>query len=449
MAKVKHILHLSDQSLRWMTVEQSRGGLEFKEKGSLEGDPIECLDQWAENEGRLPGEILLYDARPRYYCFATTMPAGGAKQSDSILNLKIRQELGLGEDAIYSASQRLPGGEKSDQVKFFTLVARRRGIDEILEWKERHDLNRLWVGADVVAIRTLLNQGLVPSSTLIVNAEPGGATLYRLDENQQVIKERVAAGSHENGSRWANGDRSTFAARADFGDHGTPAVLGAQSGLIDLPAASIDFGQGDAMSALGRLGGEAERFDAVVLGGLVQLAGSAPSMASLGPKSKISWLDPAFARRLDLRWVVAAALFAAIVMAVSLWSVQGLREGARVRLSERARALAVPSALYRAQEATLKRIAAERSPTLPILRALHEAAPSGITLNSLKVGETGIVQIAGTARSQAAPTTFFGAITQLDMLERVQLQDVKSSGPQGRTFSFQGTAQLKARGRRR
>jgi hypothetical protein len=97
----------------------------------------------------------------------------------------------------------------------------------------------------------------------------------------------------------------------------------------------------------------------------------------------------------------------------------------------------------------LQRIRTERATAMmPVVEAIHQAAPAGLTLQSINLGATGLVKIQGMAQGSEMANNFFKAVAERREFEprSVQLQEVKQIDPQ--KASFQLTARIKGRTKR-
>ena len=98
-------------------------------------------------------------------------------------------------------------------------------------------------------------------------------------------------------------------------------------------------------------------------------------------------------------------------------------------------------------ERLLDRVRHERSPLTPVLKDLLQAAPGEIALDSLKITEAGALQLSGNTKADGAPTQFAKALAASELLDKVELGDVKVN-PKGEGFTFQLTARVKGRAKR-
>lgn len=445
-----HILHLNDANLRWATLEGGSRHPKLKESAAIDGPPKESLEKWIAGRDVQADRIVIYDSRPMYFSLTTQVPKRAKKQLAPIVRLKIKQEIGLPEEEIYWSTRFQPSEEGGDLEELVILVARRESLSEIADWQSRHLLAHLWVGADVEAIRSLTGHGLLPEPVLIMNADRDGATLYYAQSGNAILKGRAHTPETHGDSDLPHLGWGAATARADFGGSDLPRFQKGYAALRSLPEApELDFtknGWGDKLSPVLVRG--LDRFDAVVLGGVIQHIGEARPMESLLRPIEAVKVEPKVAKTLQLRWILPLALLSMILLGVSVWSLRTQREEARLKLVKRANSLTAATERFRSQDSVLKRIQTDRSPLLPIFEAIHKAAPPGVNLQSLNIGETGAVQIAGTVRGQEAATTFFKSLSESKLLERVQLPEVKQDRRQqdGSGTTFRITAQVKGRG---
>jgi Mor family transcriptional regulator len=184
-----HLLHLTGAWLRWVTIQP--GTLpQVTDSGTIEAGPESALEQWAARLQDRRARIVLYDGRPIYYNFALTMPTEALKQKDRILKLKLAQEIGLSDEAVFWSAQIEPRKDNPGQSDVFMVVARRETMQDIISWRERRRLASVWVGADLCAIRALLGQAAAP--LVLVAMDPqGGATFFHANNIGQILKEKA------------------------------------------------------------------------------------------------------------------------------------------------------------------------------------------------------------------------------------------------------------------
>lgn len=449
-----HILHLTPGSLRWATLEGARRNFSLRGTGVIEGSAIQCLDQWMINERERGGEIYLYDGRPMFFSFKTALPARAKKQIDSVVKLKIRQELGLAEDAVDWSVQAKSSRESPGQLDLFTVVVRKEALDDIRDWKRRHDLRSLWVGADIAAVHTLVSRGLLPAPVLVVNEDPSGATLYHAAGEGQIAKGRVEQHEQGNGAQLPEMSWGDSTPRASFGGGDRESRIAGHPVLRSLPAApAVDFNSnGRALRSVGGIGAELSRFDAIVLGGLVDVAERRTPMRSLiadeatAPRAELDVV-----RKVKLQWLVPACIVTVIMLAVSLWGLRGNREQARLDLVRRANSLSTEMGRLTSQEGVLRQIKSQRAELMPVIGAIYGAAPPGVTFQSLSMTEGGSLEINASTKDQAEPNAFLTALSESDVLQAIRMPAVKPVVAQGQggdkkpTYEFKITGQIKDR----
>jgi hypothetical protein len=170
-------------------------------------------------------------------------------------------------------------------------------------------------------------------------------------------------------------------------------------------------------------------------------------MASLLEEGAAPVALPAALERLERRLPSTRALalalaVAAAALAVSVAGLFVVRAGAREQLAQHALTLRAPTEIRRSQEAVLRGIAAERQPLLPIIEAIHKAAPPGLLLESLIVGAGGELQLNCTTKDRSQADALFRELSASPLLSDVKLPVVK---PDRKGISFQMTAQIRAR----
>ncbi|GEM_PF-4624338 len=442
-----YLLHLLPSALRWVAVERRGADWILAERGERPGEPVRALEAWFAEARPLRGSLRIFDGRPRFYTFGLTVPATARKQIPDILKLRMRQELGLGEASAALGVSSWSEADDEGRLGLLAAVARREGLDDLRPLGEALAPEPLWIASDVQAVHALSRKAGLPAGTVVLNADASGVTAFEFDAEGRVLKRRIAAPAEHSSAEIepegsASSGRLTFGAQSDVGEGPWAGALGA------LPERELALTNGrrpfHVPSAVAELG----RFDAVLLGGLLSLADADLRMESLIPDERPRWARLPWLSRVSPATALIWAAASLALLGLSVWGVAGIRDRARERLVAEAQALTPRTTLLQSQERVLRRIRAERAPVIPLIRALHEAAPQGLQLNTLKLSENGTFQIDGTAGSQEAPTRFFRTIAESPLFERVHLQDVKGGGPRGREFTFQLTAQIKGRSRR-
>lgn len=462
-----HILHLTEETLNWATVASERGGLRLFDHGSIDAPAPESLDRWIEREGEPEGNVVLYDGRPMYFSFMTDLPGKARKQRDNIVRLKVRQELGLSDDLVYWAARPRKMGATRERLELFTVVVRREAMKDILDWRERHAISGLWVGADVCAIEALFDRGVVPSPSLVVNNGARGATLYHSESGRQILKSRVAAGGAGNGAAATEAPWPASIPRMRFGRADLTQVFEARPELSRLPEGpALDFqGDGRDTRRLLSLAAEARDLDAVVLGGLADLHARRPAMQSLipfddEPASQVALVE-AIADRLQVRMLLPMLALGAILCLVSIASVFAVGRSRTGDVIDQAQTIQGELARLRVQSTLLGRIEADkRRPMIPIMTAIHEAAPGGVQLETLNINKDGKVTMSGKTNSEEVFNEFLHAMRELegDIFVRESVQtpgtsktEVKREGQNSRQriyeYKFPVEAQLIGWGR--
>lgn len=435
-----HILHLTGHWLRWATI-QPGAAPQITASGTIEETPEAALEQFFARKVDRRARIALYDARPIYYNFAFSLPAEALKQKDRILRLKIAQEIGVNEEAVYWAARIEPRREAPGQSDVFITVARRDALQVVVDWRDRHDLANLWVGADLTAVRTLLAQAAEPA--VVVNAEPRGAvTFYHANASRQILKEAA----DERIMPRADLSWSGAANRIQFGGEVPAATFERYPALGELKLiANEQLKAGPAAALLGLLPTRALEFDPVLLGGVLEHgAGHAPAddlLRITRPPVLETLLAKFTVERLAALAILVAAGVGYTAFATHKASVAA-REGvlARVQISEPVMRQLVQ------HETLLRRIKTDRKPLMPVFEAIHRAAPEGVTLKSLSIGESGALALVGSCKSPQAPSDFARELGLSAVLDRIELKDVKPD-PKAKIVSFQIMGHVKGRGR--
>lgn len=454
--KTVHILHLTDLWLRWATLGQEPHGFTLESKGEImsegPGQSIRCLDEWIDKKMEHPGEVYLYDGRPMYFSFATRLPRKAAGQIEGAVRLKIRQELGLAEDAVVWTTWPEGKAHVSGQAGFSTVVTRRESIQDLLDWQRRHQVEPLWVGADVCAVTALLHAGNLLPPVLVLNACDYGATLFYSENGEPMSKARTSlTGDRESqDDAWLVGLAEGKRARADFGREDISHVLKAYPSLANLPAVPVtDLARIGKGKRLASLAPELFRFDAVILGAIVQLDSGHELMDSLLREANAKPILAALGQMTNMRRRVLALSALSLALVLSLWFIHAQRGSAREKLDARVEKLKPAIQLTEAREDVLQRIRADRAAAMtPLFEAIHQAAPPGLALQSITLGATGLVKIQGMAQGSEMANNFFKAVSDRREFEprSVQLQEVKQVDPQ--KASFQLTARIKGRTKR-
>jgi len=442
-----HVLHLTRHWLRWATLEREPRKFVLLSKGEILGEAGRCLDEWAQKQAHPPGEIHLYDGRPMVYQFTLCLPRQARGQAESAIKLRIRQELGLGEEAVCWASRVGVAAHDARQLEYATSVVRREALSDLRQWQARHALTALWVGADLCAVDTLFERAAFDSPVVLLNACDQGATLFVREARGTVGKIEVGQhGASDQG--WVDGAERS--ARLQFGRSDVGAWLRACPPLAALEAAPALRWRNGHGTRLAGLAPELLAFDPVILGGIARLEADGPSIESLlrdeTPRPALSLSQWKETPRLRRRIKTIAVL--GLLLAVSLGGVRHQRAVTLERLGARAARLRPTTERLKGQQAVLQRIKTDRAAALmPVLEAIHQAAPPGLALQSLSLNVAGSVRLQGTVPSPEMANTLFSAIAASGKFDpgSVQLQEVKQ-GERGITFQL--TASIKGRAKR-
>lgn len=434
------ILHLSSQWLRWVTIHPGAAP-QADDWGTIEGTPEQTLEQWAARKRNPRAGVVIYDGRPIYYTFALTLPNEALKQKDRILRLKMTQEIGLGEDAVFWTAVVQPKGAEVAQTDVFMVVARREAMRDIIEWGERHKIRHLWVGADLCAIRTLL--GAAGGPAVVVSADAQGATLYHANAAHQILKDRVDAKA----VRRPEPEWAAEVGRLCFGGE-APAILAERYPGLERQG-RLDNGQlkrpvpgGPKLTGLSP---KLMEFDPVLLGGIMEQALGKPPQDDLIREITPPALEVVMAK-FTLARLIAATLVVAMALGGSGYWVAKARKVAAAELSQQAAAIEPSLRQLQVQETILRKIKSDRKPLLPVFEAIHKAAPAGVLVKTLNIGESGNIQIVAMTQSAVAPNQFALELAKSPVLDRISLKEVKPD-LKTKIFTFQIMGHAKGRGR--
>lgn len=434
------ILHLTDQWLRWVSI-QPGSAPQADDWGTIEGTPEQTMDQWIARKRNPRAHIAIYDGRPIYYTFALTLPNEALKQKDRILGLKLAQEIGLGEDAVFWTAAIEPKAGSAGQSDVFMVVARREGMRDIIGWGERNKIRHLWVGADLCAVRTLLGHAGGPG--IVIGADAQGATLFYANTARQILKERVDARSIKRPEpEWpADASRLTFGGEAPASVFERYPRLG-RLAAGDLSQLKRPVGGGPKLAGLSP---KLVEFDPVLLGGIMEHAGGRPPQENLIREITPPALE-VIMTKFTLARLIAVALMVAVGLGGSGYWVAKARKVAAAELSQRAAAIEPSVRQLQVEETILRKIKSDRKPLLSVFEAIHKAAPAGVLVKSLSVGESGNVAIVAMTQQAAAPNQFRLELAKSPLLDRIALKEVK---PDFKTkiFTFQIMGHVKGRGR--
>lgn len=448
-APVIHLLHLTDGMLRWACLESGRSRAKLKDTGVFRGSMPEVLDRWALVKFMRGDRVILYDGRPMYYRLSLRLPSKARAQGEEAVRLRIRQELGMdAESFVWSLRTEAAPGERG-KLDFFATVGRREGFEDLRQWKQSFNVEDLWVGSDLDGIEALARCGMLARPGVVVNADADGATLYCLGRDGSATRDRPKSGGADSTLDLSVPGGDPAAWRVEFGPAGDGARVAGIPALSDLkPLPRPDAGSKAIASGLLEQAGPAlAEFDAVLLGGAIDhLTLSAPESFFREPGSSRA-AGRGAPIRLELRWLVPVTALALVMFGFSFLQLQRMKERDRLDLLKKAGALSAETRRLRSQEGVLKRIKAARAPVTPIFEELMDSAPEGMTLQSLSVGETGLLQMNGIAQREAAPAAYANALGKSGLFDRVDLPEVRSDAD-GRAFSFQMTARIKGRGKK-
>lgn len=434
-----HILHLQPSALSWTSLGGPRARPRIDATGRLEAEPAEALARWSEHRDLSEDEVYLYDARPLVFGFDFTLPPRADRQLEGILQLKIRQELGMGEDQIRAATGRCNPARPEDVL---TLVVRREAVEDVARWRDATKIGLFWMGTDLGAMLTL--QALLDSAAPALVAVPADAGLafHVLKRGERPVRlrpedvaghaaELVAAG----GAIYAVGMKpAELAARMELPPGATPSPA-----PVPLPALPLN----KAEAAWFRSNEDhTNSLDAIMVVGLIECVFRRPALGSL--LGKVEYPSPidSYARGLRLRREAAILIVVAVAFLGSALYVWRARSAANERLRAEADALEAKYADLAELEGVLAKVKADRVQTTAVIESVYKSAPDGITLQSLDIAENGMLQIAATAKTEASATAFFKEMSASTKFEKVQLANLRIDGGK-KWVTFQITAGVK------
>jgi hypothetical protein len=468
-----YLLHLTGSSLGWLRLRRTGRTIEVVDRGRSEGDGDALLDTWAEKHADAGASVRLYDGRPRYYCFRMTTPMLARRQQTGAVALKVRQELGVSADQLTWAARAGRSATQPDRVEFFTVVARRDDFEPIRRWAERRRFASLWVGADVDAVHYLVHCAGLPRPLAVLNCDAGGVTVFHADEEGGLAKGRLATAAEANGSLPAAlaGDRRPNLGRICFGDPDWSWLGRVAPALELLPERKPSPPDARATKPALQLrngsttGGVTD--DAVLLGGLYDLidrhcspswlrlapAGTATAMASLlhvagAPSAVAAPWERLESRLPGTRRLVKFAAIAALALVVAVSWLVVARGNGQGALRQHVAGLRDSADILRSQQTVLQTIGGERKPLIPVIQTIHQAAPEGMLVDTLQIGNEGQMQIGGKIGDPKLAGDFFNALSGSPLLTEVRLPVVKP-GDDGMTFEMTGRIAARQTARRR
>ena len=440
-----HVLHLDRRGLAWARIERGGGRLRVVDSGRIDGEAQVALDAWRDRAAPADEPVFLYDGRPMVYSFRFELPRQARRQLHRVVPLRIRQELGLGEEAVHWSAALTPAAANNLAVEVF--IVRREALDDVAAWRDRHRLDRLWVGSDLSAIGALERRA--GGAIIVVNADGAEPACFYADGKGRVVKGR--------GHTSAEGppDLPELGWKADAGRAVFGASSSAVSKLLEHPRLR-DLGEAPMARWLeplhnGSAAAATAPADPILLGGILAAAERHPPLPSLlessrAPSPLLAALEQAGARR-GQRSLAALAALAALVLAAGLFHARGVRADAEQRVAERVRQIEPAERVLASQLGVLERVRASRQPVLPVFEALLQAAPQGVGFETFGLAANGQLQIEGFAPDAGAPTRFSQELSRSPVFSDVRLQDVQQEQRQNRT-KFKLTAQVRDRRRR-
>lgn len=463
-ASAMHLIHLKEKQANWLTLERTGRRLRLVAGGSIAEPPERSLAAWAAAH-RKPGvPVRIVDGRPRYFQVRFALPQAAMRGLTGAIELKVRQEVGLpSEQMAWGVRLRRRGGE-GGMIDIETTVARRQDVQSLNAWAAELHTGALWIGADVDAAGALARTVAPGKPLLVLDGSTPDARLFHIDATGIVAVERI--GDQHGASPLLSESLAEGATCLAFGLH-LPEGL---RPLADRDAAARDQAKAAVEQLLRSFdtspdsepGAVAAR-DAVLLGALAELAeptvapawlrwapaGSATERTGISAERRIT--PPGFVTALEerlppTRTLVVAAIGGAVLLAGALaWHGAASARAAK-KLEEHAISLRVAGEIYRSQQQVLSTVAAERRPLMPVIEAVHRAAPKEVQVHSLTVTQGGALQLDCTTQNREAADAFRVALARSPLLQRVELPVIQ---PRDDRINFQLTAQIVDRQRRR
>ena len=287
------------------------------------------------------------------------------------------------------------------------VVARREAMKDIVAWREKNRLNHMWVGADVCAIQALMNQAGMP--LVVVQADGRGVTLYHANSARQIMKERMDSHTAPQPDMGWSG----AAGRIHFGAEAIDGLFDRYPTLGALPPVAVSRLQQNAASGprLDALPPQFQAFDPVLMGGIIDHATGHPPIDDLIREITPPPLE-VILEKFTMKRLAAGTAIGALMLVLSIAWIVSARTGARERLNAQATALEPSLRQLQAQDTILRAIKANRKPLLPVFEAIHKAAPQGMVLKLLSVGESGTIQMEGQTQSGETPNQFARDLAQ-------------------------------------
>ncbi|MCE5229986.1 PilN domain-containing protein [bacterium] len=441
-----NVLHLDNHGLRWAQFEREHGRLKLITQGQSAGGPVQTLNAWLRDSQPGDAPIYLYDSRPLVFSFRVELPRAAHRRLHQIIPLRIRQELGLTEDAIFWTS-RMESSSDRKQLRLRVFVVRRAALEDVVQWRAEHRLDNLWVGSDLAAINVLEEQRATKAPLVVVNAGAAGTTFYYADGQGRIFK---GVGPETGATRLPELGWGAGADRALFGRETTLQALRSNPALSVLATAPVEGWMNRFENGAGH--GEGALNDAVIIGGALVALARAPAMESLIAEVGAPPIEPnaveRFGRQFSMQQLAAATTLMCLLLVVSVWFVIHQRSSLAERLTSRVAAATAGAQIDQSELAVLNRIRQSRSsPMAPVFFDLLKAAPNGITLQRLTISDTGQVQIDGTVQDMNLTDLFRKSLTESKLFQEVRLPETQANSRQG-SNNFKLTAQLKSRRQR-
>lgn len=430
-----NVLHLDGQGLRWAQFERDRGRLRLTGQGQVAGGPVQCLDAWLREAAPVEAPTYLYDSRQMVFGFRVELPRAALRRMHDIIPLRIRQELGLTEDAIFWTSRMEPAADRK-QIRLRVFVVRRNSLEDVVQWRAERRLDHLWVGCDLAAINVLEEQRATRTPLVVVNAGEAGTTFYYADGQGRIFK----GASPDAGARMPELGWGAGADRALFGREATLDALRANPALSVLTTAPVEGWLNHFENGAAR--GEGSLNDAVIIGGALVALARAPAMESLIADAGAPPMEPGTVEKLTrtftLRQLVTAAALMWVALIGSVWIVGHMKSSLAERLTEKANTVSRRFApIDESESAVLDRLRIVKADRMyPIFFDLVQAAPNGVTLQRLNIAENGTVQIDGTVQDKTIADLFRKSLSDSKLFKNVSLPEVQTARQGGVTFKL-------------
>lgn len=408
-----YILHLHTAGLAWIALDRRMPKGRIVDSGRLSGDVATCLSAWSTGKRLKDLEIFLYDSRPQYFSFVVSLPAKAAKEASKIIPLRVRQEIGLGDDAVRWSVRHLR--EVNGQVELLVFVARNENQDDIAQWRDKNAVKSLWASADLSAIHSYCDASLLDNNVaLITELDASAPILYAPQENGVFARFQPDAGTLLPDSTSVTTFQLDFAtAKSAF--PGASERLAADSG--ERTASRVKAKLPDTVNL--------SLLDAVLLGGLFEVGYERPKTTSFFGEVEVASPLLALEKKLKPKPTAMLAASLALVLIGSFAFSRYVRGADTEKVKEQAKSLDELTELYQEQIDVLSDVKGDRLQLIPFIEAVYKVAPADSTLQSLDIAENGLMVIAATTKTQEAGTAFFKDLAASNLFDDIQITYLK------------------------